>query len=519
MYDWTIWARDNQLEPDPELENGLRWVTWLILAGRGYGKTRTGAEMVNKWAKSGDYGRIAIVATDAADGRDVMVEGDSGIMSCCPPNFMPVYEPSKKRLTWPNGAQGFIYSAEDPDSLRGPQFHAAWCDEICKWAYPIETWDNLQFGLRLGENPKQIVTTTPRPIKLLKDIIMREDTFITRGSTYENLDNLAGPFRKAVVDKYEGTRIGRQELNAELLDDVPGALWSRTQIDATRAKRLEDGTIQYKGQIIDIVEIVVAVDPSTGSGKDEESQDECGIIAVGKDRAGRGYVLADGSVMGSPDEWAKAAVQLYDSIKANWLIYEANQGGEMVASVLRSAAKSLRENGKRNTDHIPVKKVHASRGKVTRAEPVSAMYEQSRISHVGSFSRLEDQMAEFTSDFDRKKAGYSPDRVDALVWGFSAILVHATAHEGLMEFYRQQNEGVQEKLQQAKGGNDYNLNPVTALVPPPSVTTAIGYSGKSYTKMGGKMLVDAPDVSKLLAAGFKYYREEATSVDPEDEVV
>lgn len=508
-YDWNIWARDNQLEPDPLLPNGLYWVTWLILAGRGYGKTRTGAETVNKWAMSGNYGRIAIVATDAADGRDVMVEGDSGIINCANPYFRPTYEPSKRRLTWPNGAQGFIYSAEDPDSLRGPQFHAAWCDEICKWAYAIETWDNLQFGLRLGDNPKQIVTTTPRPIKLLKDLIVRDDTFITKGSTYENLENLAPAFRAQVVSRYEGTRIGRQELEAELLEDIPGALWQRSLIDECRAVRKEDGTIHYKGAEVQMAEIVVAVDPSTGKNddEDEKANDECGIIAVGKGRDGRGYVLGDYSAYGSPDEWGKAAVLAFDATEANWMVYESNQGGEMVASVLRACAKALHDEGKRDTTHLPLRKVTASRGKVTRAEPISALYEQKRISHVGSLPTLEDQMCEFTSDFDRKKAGYSPDRVDALVWAFTCNMVNSVAHEGLLEFYRQKNQAVQDRLANPNAAGEGQAYQI-ALSAPENVSIAFGQSGAKYTKdEHGKIVVASDDVSAFLKAGFRYYQE------------
>lgn len=506
-----MWARDNQLEPLPFLPNGLYWVTWLILAGRGYGKTRTGAETVNKWAKSGKYGRIALIAPDAADGRDVMVEGESGIIAVSHPHFKPFYEPSKRRLTWPNGAQASIYSAEDPDSLRGPQFHAAWGDELCKWAYAIETWDNLQFGLRLGDHPKQIITTTPRPIKLLKDIIARDDTFITTGSTYENLENLAPAFKAQIVSRYEGTRVGRQELNAELLEDVPGALWQRSLIDECRAKRLENGNVEYKGKEIELAEIFVAVDPTSGSGDDddEDKNDECGIVVFAKGRDGRGYVLADKSVYGSPDEWGKEAVKSFDEFEANWLVYEGNQGGEMVASVIRACAKSLREEGKRTTDHIPCRKVIASRGKATRAEPVSALYEQKRVSHVGAFSRLEDQMAEFTADFDKKKAGYSPDRVDALVWAVTCAMVNATAHEGLFEYYRLQNQTVQDKLRAASEKNA--VATLIALAPPPGVNRTFGSEGETYNVNEGKLMVAQKDVSTLLRAGFKYYRDERHS--------
>lgn len=497
--DWKLWARDSQLEPE-----GVDWVTWLILAGRGFGKTRTGAETIIEWARAGWARRIALVAKDAADGRDVMVEGDSGIMECAPLDFRPIYEPSKKRLTFPNGCRAYLYSAEDPDSLRGPQFHAAWCDELCKWPYPVETWDNLQFGLRLGANPRQIVTTTPRPIKCLKDIILRDDTVITKGSTYENLANLAKPFRKAVVARYEGTRIGRQELNAELLDDIPGAMWQRTKIDETRAARHEgEDMVTYGGRKIDMAEIVVAVDPPTTSG---EEADECGIVAAGKGRDGRGYVLADLSKQGSPAEWGEAAVRLFDVLKANWMIYESNQGGEMVAHVLRSAAKDLRDRGERDTDHLPLRAVHASRGKATRAEPVSALYEQGRVSHVGALSTLEDQMCEFTSDFDKDKAGYSPDRVDALVYALTGILVEKIANEGLMEFYRQQHEALTSKLAGAALGSQAQgaTKPKIYMIPPTNVGQAYGMSGVQYKRdEEGRMAVLEEDVNPLIVAGFR----------------
>lgn len=496
LYDWSLWARDSQLEP-----TSVDWVTWLILAGRGYGKTRTGSETVIGWAKAGWAKRIALVGSDAADARDVMVEGDSGIMECSPRDFIPIYEPSKKRLTWPNGCRAYLFSAEDPDSLRGPQFHAAWCDELCKWAYGQETWDNLQMGLRLGVAPRQIVTTTPRPIKLLKEIILRSDTVITKGSTHENLANLAKPFRKAVIDRYEGTRLGRQELNAELLDDIPGAMWQRSKLDETRATRHEDeDMVTYQGAKVDMAEIVVAVDPPTSSG---ENSDECGIVAAGKGRDARGYVLADVSLGGTPDEWGTAAVRLFDSLKANWMIYEANQGGEMVAHVLRSCAKALRDKGERDTDHIPLRAVHATRGKSTRAEPVSALYEQGRVSHVGYMALLEDQMCEFTPDFDKDKAGYSPDRVDALVWALTGIMVEKLANEGLMEFMRLENERVQQRLSGATAGTQIAAKAKIPLQPPKTVGQAHGGNGQLYKRnKDGYMEVDEDDVVPLIRAGF-----------------
>lgn len=496
LYDWSLWARDSQLEP-----TGVDWVTWLILAGRGYGKTRTGAETINKWAKEGWAKRIALIGSDAADARDVMVEGDSGILECSPRDFMPIYEPSKKKLTWPNGCRAFLFSAEDPDSLRGPQFHAAWSDELCKWSYGQDTWDNLQMGLRLGKAPRQIVTTTPRPIKLLKEIILRSDTVITKGSTYENLTNLAKPFRKAVVDRYEGTRLGRQELNAELLDDIPGAMWQRSLLDELRASRHEsEDMVTYQGRKVDMAEIVVAVDPPIKSASDS---DECGIVAAGKGRDARGYVLADVSVRGTPDEWGTAAVQLFDKLGANWMIYEANQGGEMVAHVLRSCAKALRDKGERTTDHLPLKAVHATKGKATRAEPVSALYEQKRVSHVGFMALLEDQMCEFTSDFDKKKAGYSPDRLDAMVWALTALMVEKMANEGLMEFMRIENEKIQQRLNGAATGAQIAAKAKTPMEPPRSVGQAYGANGQLYKRnKDGYMEVEEEDVVPLIRAGF-----------------
>jgi predicted phage terminase large subunit-like protein len=490
--DWkNIWARPNQLPPEGD------WLTWLILAGRGWGKTKTGAECVIDWAQEPRI-RIALVAKDAADARDVMVEGESGIMESSPVNFRPIYEPSKKRLTWPNGTRAFIFSAEDPDSLRGPQFHKAWGDEICKWVYGQETWDNLQFGLRLGDNPQQVMTTTPRPIKLLKDLIQRDDTIITKGSTYENLNNLAAPFRKSVISRYEGTRLGRQELSAELLDDIPGSLWGRAQVDKMRAARHENqAMVTYEGKQIDLAEIVVALDPPTSSG---DEANEAGIIAAAKGRDGRGYVLADRSLQGSPDEWGRTAIRVFDELRANWLIYEANQGGEMVAHVLMSCAKAMRLEGLRDTDHIPLKAVHASRGKVTRAEPVSALYEQGRVSHVGFLPLLEDQMCEFTSDFDRTKAGYSPDRVDALVWALTGLLVNWVENEGLLEFYRLENERIGNKLANAIVDEERR---VVVLKPPVGVNTAHGLSGAKYgLSDDGLMRVTAEDAIPLTRAGF-----------------
>jgi len=500
LHTWELWARPNQLEPDYILPSGEFWTTWLILAGRGFGKTRCGAETVIKWVREGHCKRIALVAEDSADARDVMVEGESGILACSPRDFKPKYEPSKRRLTWPNGAIATLFSAEDYDSLRGPQFDGAWCDELCKWRYAQEAWDNLQFGLRLGDHPRQIVTTTPKPIRLLKDIILRSDTAITKGSTMENLANLAPPFRKAVVEKYEGTRIGRQELNAEILDDVAGALWSRSLIDGTRIRPVDSVTPIH---LPHLVRIVVSVDPAKEVG---ENAAETGITVVGKDLEGHGYLLEDVSIAGTPEEWGRAAVRAFDEWEADMLVYEANQGGEMVAAVLRQAAKSLKEEGLRTADFIPMKAVHATRGKIVRAEPVSQLYEQGKFHHVGFFPELEDQLCEYTPD---GSMGYSPDRMDALVWAATELLVGAIANEGLMDYYRQEAKAVADRLH---GVLVPQLGATASLKGPKGINTAYGMSGAQYLiNKEGLFDVKEEDVQPLLSAGFR--REFASAND------
>lgn len=504
LHTWELWARPNQLEPDPILPTGELWTTWLILAGRGFGKTRCGAETVIKWARTGVCKRIALVAEDSADARDVMVEGESGILACSPRDFKPKYEPSKRRLTWPNGAQATLFSAEDYDSLRGPQFDGAWCDELCKWRYAQEAWDNLQFGLRLGEHPRQIVTTTPRPIRLLKDIILRTDTAITKGNTRENLANLATPFVKAVIEKYEGTRIGRQELNAELLDDTPGALWNRTMIDEFR---IRPANPESPVLLPAFQRIIVAVDPAkelNDKKKKSEHKErmvaETGIVVVGLDDRGHGYVLEDLSMMGSPEEWGRTAVTAFDDWAADLIVYEANQGGEMVAAVLRGAAKSLKEDKLRSADFIPLKDVHATRGKYVRAEPVSQLYEQGKVHHVGTFPELEDQMCEYTPDGNM---GYSPDRMDALVWGLTQLLVGQVDNQGLMDYYRQEAQAIADRL----NGVTVSLPGATiSLQGPSGINQAYGGEGRHYfVDEKGLFNVHRDDVKPLESAGFRRF--------------
>jgi len=405
-YNWEFWARPSQLEPPGD------WTTWLILSGRGFGKTRTGAETIRKWVcgdtplSGGHCSRIALVAETAADGRDVMVGDDvQGLLSVHPKDFRPVYEKTNRCVTWPNGAKAFLYNATEPDQLRGPQHDAAWVDELAKFKYLQETWDQLQFGLRLGAHPRQIVTTTPRPLPLIKKLINDPDTVVTRGRTRDNQANLATSFIKQIEDRYGGTRLGRQELDGELLEDVPGALWSRTKIDENRKPEAPE----------QLDRIIVAVDPAASS---EERSDETGIVCVGiaKDKDGytRGYVLADRSIRGTPEEWAKATVALYREFEADRIVAEKNQGGEMVESVIKAVDRNA-----------PVTLVHATRGKLVRAEPISALYEQGRVHHVGMFNELEDQMCSFSVDYDRRNG--SPDRMDALVWGLSYLFNKMTS--------------------------------------------------------------------------------------------
>lgn len=399
-YHWPFWARPNQLPPKNETE----WLTWFILAGRGFGKTRCGAEWVRDLVENKNYGRIALVAEDAGDARDVMIEGESGLLAVCPPWNKPTYRSSSRRLTWPNGARATIYSAEDPESLRGPQHDAAWIDELAKFRYQEEVFSQLQFGLRLGRNPKQCITTTPRPTPLIKSLIARASTVVTKGHTFDNLSNLSPNFREEVVSAYEGTRLGRQELAAEILDDNPNALFHASIINMNRMTRERVPEDQHR--------VVIGVDPpATGN----ENSDECGIVAVARDlpnpHIAHYYVLKDASVQGrSPEQWANQAISVYHMLKANAIVAEVNMGGDLVEHVLKSVDPS-----------VNVIKVRASRGKWTRAEPVAALHEQGRIHHIGRFDKLEEQMIDFDPS-GTVAGGKSPDRMDAMVWAVSELM-------------------------------------------------------------------------------------------------
>ena len=388
LYDWRgFHARPDQIMPPGE------WEIWLVLAGRGFGKTRTGAEAVREEVALNRSGRIGLIAETAADARDVMV---AELLRIFPKAERPVYKSSKRSLEFSNGAQAFTYNATEPDQLRGPQHDFLWHDELAKWRYARETWDQAQFGLRLGNKPRQIVTTTPRPIELIKAIVAGQEgrVTVTRGSTMDNRANLAASFLTRIQTRYAGTRLGRQELEAEILGDLPGALWSMASLDAYRVR-----------QAPDMGRVVVSVDPAVTN---TETSDEHGIIVAGISADQRGIVLEDASISGSPMEWARRAVSLYRSWGADGIVVEVNQGGDMVAHTLRTIDAN-----------VNIIEVRASRGKHVRAEPIAALYEQGRIAHVGAFPELEAQMTQMTT------TGYegdgSPDRVDALVWAFTDL--------------------------------------------------------------------------------------------------
>ena len=388
-YSWDFLARPTQKAPPGD------WRIWLIMAGRGWGKTRCGAEWIREQVESGKARRIALVGRTSADVRDVMAEGPSGLVAVASPGMKPTYEPSKRRLIWPNGAVATMFSADEPNLLRGPQFDLGWCDELAAWKY-TESFDQLMFGLRLGTDPRCIVTTTPRPVPVIRELMASKNVIITKGSTYENKSNLAPQFFEEIVKRYEGTALGRQELYAEVIDEMPGALWSREVLETCRPR--------FKPP--EMVRTVVAVDPSV-----EGTRNETGIVVCAQGEDGHGYVLADRSIMGSPDKWAKKVVRTFHEFKADRIVAEVNQGGEMVERVIRTI-----------DPNVPYKKVRAAKGKIARAEPIAAFYEQGRVFHMEHFGKLEDQMCSYVPGETK-----SPDRLDALVWGLSEIMLNRKA--------------------------------------------------------------------------------------------
>jgi len=390
LYDWRGFnARPSQIAPEGE------WDCWLVLAGRGFGKTRTGAEWVREQIEAGAR-RIALVAETQKDLEEVMIEGDSGILSVFPPDKTPRYRKKPVRLDFHTGAVALGYNATQPDQLRGPQFDAAWCDEVAKWRYARETWDQLQFGLRLGKHPSVVATTTPRPIELIKALVGGREGIceVTRGRTMDNAGNLAPRFLARIQARYGGTRLGRQELEGQILGDLPGALWRLQDIDDYRVSEVP----------ADLERIVVAVDHAVTAGDDAN---EHGILVVGI-KGREAYVLEDGSISGTPLQWARRAIGLHDTYGADGIVVEVNQGGDLVKHTLRGVRETLN-----------VIEVRATRGKHVRAEPIAAIYEQGRAHHVGAFPELENQMTQVTT------AGYegegSPDRLDALVWAMTEL--------------------------------------------------------------------------------------------------
>ena len=388
LHAWWFWARPEQLPPPGN------WRVWLVMSGRGAGKTRTGAEWVRQSVQQ--VALVNIVGATADDARDIMIEGESGILAICPDHERPAYLPSKRRLEWPNGARTLIFTADEPDRLRGKQHGRLWMDEVASWRLGSEAFDQAMLGLRLGPDPRCVATTTPKPVKVIRDLLDRQahgEVVVTRGTSYDNAANLAPAFFDQIIRRFEGTRTGRQELMGELLDDVEGALWTLTMIDSTRLAAVPDD--------VTLTRIVVGVDPpasATGA--------EAGIVVVAKGSDGRGYVLADYSRRGSPHEWATAAVVAFDDYDADAVVIEVNQGGDMAIETLKTVRRDL-----------PIKPVHAARGKALRAQPVAALYEQGKMSHVGTFSKLEDQMCSWV------EGDVSPDRLDGLCWGCHGTIV------------------------------------------------------------------------------------------------
>lgn len=395
LYDWEFWAREKQKPPPGD------WFCWLVTAGRGFGKTRLGAEWVRSSvegasplvAPAGAPERIALVSQTIADGRDVMVEGESGLLLVSRPDHRPKFEISRRRMVWPNGIVAHLYSSEEPDQLRGPQHGIAWCDELAKWGAPEASWSNLMLGLRLGSRPRVVVTTTPRPIALLKALVSDPTTVVTAGSTFENAAHLPPTFVDQVSRLYGGTRLGRQELDGLILEDVPGALWTDEMIDTARVSKAPL-----------LRRVIVAIDPPVSHG---EAANLCGIIVAGVALDDHFYVLADKSCQGlRPHQWMHRALAAYQEFEADRLVAEVNQGGDLIEALLRQEAPD-----------VAYRAVRASRGKITRAEPVAALYERGLVHHVGCFKALEAQLRSYTGDV----ADGSPDRLDALVWAISDL--------------------------------------------------------------------------------------------------
>lgn len=401
-YTWPFWARDDQLEPEGD------WDYWVFNAGRGAGKTRSGAEWVRHKIKQG-FKRIACVAPTKGDIRRVMVEGESGLLNVCWEHDKtyrgakmgyPVWSPTNNTISWDNGAKAEFFSAEDPERLRGPQFHAAWADEVAAWRNQQDVWDMLQFTLRLGKHPQVMVTTTPKPTKLMRHLLKSDRSYVTHGSTFDNAQNLAAPFLEGIRKEYEGTRLGRQELYAEMLEEADGALWSTQMLDACEVDPKD---------VPQLNRIVVSLDPAITSNAES---DMTGLVVAGIDVNGIGYVLEDATNRYSPAEWAAKAISLYHKYKADRIVAERNQGGEMVRRTLEAEDET-----------VPIRLVHASRGKMARAEPISALYEKEKVKHVRGLDELETQMR----TWEPLGSIGSPDRLDACVWALTDLMLNGVS--------------------------------------------------------------------------------------------
>ncbi|HLM81068.1 MAG TPA: terminase family protein [Terriglobales bacterium] len=420
-WDWLRWARSSQLPP-PEFVRGEKQ-TWLLLSGRGGGKTRASAELVRRWVNVEKFSRVNLIGPTHDDVRDIMVEGESGVLAVCPHAERPRYISSRRMLEWPSGAISLCFSADEPERLRGKQHEKFWGDEPASWRCP-ETLDQAYFGLRLGGRPQAVLSTTPKPTKLVKSLLADPTVIVTRGTSYENRANLAPAFLSKIITKYENTRLGRQELLAELLDDNPGALFLQATIDAARVDREPE-----------LVRIVGGIDPATTSGPDA---DDTGIVYAGRDnrKPPHFYVLDDLTCNGKPEVWARRAVVAYHRYQADRIVAETNQGGDMVEATIRNVDSECAYRG-----------VHATKGKAIRAEPISALYDQGRVHHVGILPALEDEICDFVPG-----QSVSPNRMDALVWSITDLMGHGGYEHGLIEFWGQQAEAMKNKSAESEPG-------------------------------------------------------------------